>query len=89
MPEWSQWNSVRGEANCWVSELTQEVREPGVRRTTLLETRTVIGYGPGYVRMYSTFLGDNIPAGVTMTYAEALSLDKNLRGIVKVLSSPL
>lgn len=85
MFQYGPWNSVRGESNCWTSEITQETRAPGLRRIDLVGSRTIIGYGPGFVRIYSTFPGDNIPAGVTMSYEEALSFDNSLNGIVRIL----
>lgn len=85
---WGPWNSVRGESNCWTSELVREEREPGVRRTFLLGSRTVIGYGHGFVRVYSTYPDDTIRSSVTMTYAEAIQLDRNLRPITRSLGLP-
>lgn len=100
METWSAWNSVRGEASCWTSQLIREERDPGVHRTFLLGSRTVIGFGHGFVRIYSTYLDDTIyrtpcmvgglllATGVTMTYAEAILLDRNLRSVIRSLGAP-
>jgi hypothetical protein len=80
--------------------LIREERDPGVHRTFLLGSRTVIGFGHGFVRIYSTYLDDTIyrtpcmvgglllATGVTMTYAEAILLDRNLRSVIRSLGAP-
>jgi hypothetical protein len=73
--------------------LIREERDPGVHRTFLLGSRTVIGFGHGYVRIYSTYLDDTIYRTPRVTepgeLAQAEAIAENISWLFGQSVSPL